>query len=217
MRTETAAEGTTPLAPWGRWDRASLWLILVLASLYTLVVTAFITASLVSSLSAGTQHLTLAVQGDTLPAEADSGSARILDGGYDTASIEVGGLTGGTTALLTTGQVIMGIAQVLVGLSFVYLAWRLLRARPFLKSLTTAFLVAGCALALGGIVAQGLIGIGEWQAIAELGSDLGNEASFWPFVLTLRPEPVIFGFGLLIVGSAFEYGQRLTRATDGLV
>jgi len=40
---------------------------------------------------------------------------------------------------------------------------------------------------------------------------------FWPMAFSGDLSPIGFGLALLIVASAFEYGERLTRQTDGLV
>jgi len=98
----------------------------------------------------------------------------------------------------------------------VYLSWRLLRAKPFKKSLTVVFITAGAALMIGNILSIGFDSFGRVLLVSEL---LGDEkiGGFWPMAVQADLAPIGFGLALLIVACAFEYGERLTRETDGLV
>ena len=206
---------TPILAPWGKWDKLSLQLILGGVALYAIGALAWGVVTIVSTIASGSRELTLPVTG-SLPAEASDGTATLIDGGYESAWVSVSGLTPLTSGLLVSGMIIGVVAQVLVAASFVYLAFRLLRRRPFLKSLTWAFICAGAALLLGSLISQGLAGFGSWLVAAELGSSSGA-GDFWPMALSIDLGPIGFGFALMLVGSAFEYAQKLSRETEGLV
>jgi len=203
------------LAAWGKWDKLSLQLILVGVALYALGVLAWGTISIVAMLASGNRELTLAASGD-LPAAASAGTATLVDGGYESAWVSVTDLAPVTSGLLTAGTIIGVVTQVLVAATFVYLAFRLLRRRPFMKSLTWAFITSGAALLLGSLIAQGLTGFGSWLVATELGStpDAGD---FWPMAISVDLGPIGFGFALMLVGSAFEYAQKLSRDVEGLV
>jgi len=204
---------TPALATWGGWDRAALQLILVGAVIYALVVTVGGIAGLIGELSSGERTVSLFVE-QSLPASATGGAATIVDGGYETATVTVAALEPITAGLLTTGGVIGFITQLLVAASFVYLAWRLLRREPFLRSLTWTFIVAGAVLLIGTILGQAASGFGSWLVVTELND--GAEG-FWPMVMKFDPAPVGLAFILMLVGCAFEYGQKLTHETRGLV
>jgi hypothetical protein len=203
------------LAPWSRWDRLAIWMMFVGACVVAVLTLVVGVGAIASELASGTRHVTLLTE-QPLPAEASDGTATLVDGRFETARAELADLGSGTQALLTIGSALGVLVQASVALSFAYLAWRLLRAKPFLSSLTTAFVVAGAALAVGGLVAQFVTGFGQWNAVLELGSDVASDA-FWPLAMELDPAPIGLGFALLIVSSAFQYGERLTRETDGLV
>ena len=205
----------TVVAPWGKWDKISLQLILVGVSCYALFVLAFSTVLIVQSLVSGDRLLSLPVD-QPLPAEADAGTATLLDGRLESARVYVTDLTPATTALIDIGFIVGVLTQVVVAASFVYLAFRLLRRRPFMKSLTWTFVVAGAVLLLGSLISQVLSGFGSWLVAAELGSTPDGD-SFWFWSFSVDPAPLGFGFALMLVGSAFEYAQKLSRETEGLV
>ena len=206
---------TPVVAPWGKWDRISLQMILAGGIVYALVVLIVGTVGVVAELVSGTRTLTLPVDVE-LPAAADSGTATLLHGSFDSAVVTVAELTPASAGLLTAGALIGVVTQLLVAASFVYLAWRLLRREPFLRSLTWAFIGAGAVLLIGTILAQALSGFGGWLVVTELGTSPEGE-SFWPMAMNVDLTPVGLAFVLMLVGCAFEYGQKLSRETAGLV
>lgn len=212
---QTATGKTPAIAPWGRWDRIGMWLILGGSIVYALVVLASGISRLVYQLATRTWSGSLIVGGD-LPASADAGTATLIRGSYESASVTLGDLSDWAFGVLTTGLVFSVITGAIVALAFVYLSWRLLRAKPFKKSLTFTFCTAGAALLLGSILSLGFEAFGRMIAITEL---LGNDITtgFWPIAFTGDLTPIGFGLALLIVACAFEYGERLSRETDGLV
>ena len=211
-RDETDAPA---LASWGIWDKLALQAILVGVAIYALIVLISGVVMIVSSLASGDRQLSLAVDGD-LPADASTGAATLLDGHYESAWVSVTDLGPLSSSLLTVGLIVNVVAQVLVAASFVYLAFRLLRRRPFMKSLTWVFVTAGAALLIGSLVSQGLTGLGSWMVAGELGSTPGSD-DFWVMAISIDLAPLGFGFALMLVGSAFEYAQKLSRETEGLV
>lgn len=199
---------------WGKWDKLSLQLILAGVVIYAVVVLIAGIVDIVMSLASGDRLLSLTIN-EPLPTGVDTGTATLLDGRLDSARVYVTDLTPITTGLLDAGLIVGVITQVLVAASFAYLAFRLLRRRPFMKSLTWSFLAAGAVLLIGSIVAQALTGFGSWLVATELGSNPDND--FWQMSFTVDVAPLGFGFALMLVGSAFEYAQKLSRDTEGLV
>ena len=199
---------------WGKWDKLSLQLILAGVVIYAVVVLIAGIVDIVMSLASGDRLLSLTIN-EPLPTGVDTGTATLLDGRLDSARVYVTDLTPITTGLLDAGLIVGVITQVLVAASFAYLAFRLLRRRPFMKSLTWSFLAAGAVLLIGSIVAQALTGFGSWLVATELGSSPDND--FWQMSFTVDVAPLGFGFALMLVGSAFEYAQKLSRDTEGLV
>jgi len=199
---------------WGKWDKLSLQLILAGVVIYAVVVLIAGIVDIVMSLASGDRLLSLTIN-EPLPTGVDTGTATLLDGRLNSARVYVTDLTPITTGLLDAGLIVGVITQVLVAASFAYLAFRLLRRRPFMKSLTWSFLAAGAVLLIGSIVAQALTGFGSWLVATELGSNPDND--FWQMSFSVDVAPLGFGFALMLVGSAFEYAQKLSRDTEGLV
>ena len=199
---------------WGKWDKLSLQLILAGVVIYAVVVLIAGIVDIVMSLASGDRLLSLTIN-EPLPTGVDTGTATLLDGRLNSARVYVTDLTPITTGLLDAGLIVGVITQVLVAASFAYLAFRLLRRRPFMKSLTWSFLAAGAVLLIGSIVAQALTGFGSWLVATELGSSPDND--FWQMSFSVDVAPLGFGFAFMLVGSAFEYAQKLSRDTEGLV
>jgi hypothetical protein len=205
----------TPAIAWPKWDRVGLWILLVASALVAVASVASNATRIVTRLASG--HFILGLEVTVpLPPEADAGTATIVNGNYETARVEVSGLSTGTEALLIIGDAVGLLTQTAVAVAFTYLAWRLLRHRPFITSLTTMFIISGAILALGSIISQFLIGFGSWNVVTELTTGRALDG-FWPLVMRLDPAPIALGFGLLLVASAFEFSARLGRDLDGLV
>ena len=207
-------EPPTALA-WSRLDRFSLRAILGGGIIVAALIAVAGCSSIIGELASGHRSVRL-IADRPLPAAADAGAATILDGRYDTALVTVGDLAPVSAGLLTAGSIIMLVSQLLVAASFVYLAWRLLRREPFLRSLTWAFIGAGAVLLVGTLVGGSLRGFGGWLVAAELGGNADDD-SFWPLAMSLDLGPVGLAFVLMLVGCAFEYAQKLSRETAGLV
>jgi hypothetical protein len=203
------------IAPWGKWDKASLQAIFGAGALYGLLVLVVSAVGVISELVTGERLLTLPVS-QPLPSAADSGPAVLSDGHFETATALVSNLSAGTSALLTTGSIVGALSNLLVIAAFLYLVWRLLRREPFQRSLTWIFVTAGAVLMFGSIIGQAISGIGTVQAMSELGSTVDAD-SFWPVAFTFDGAPLGLGLVLLLVGAAFEYAQKLSTETRGLV
>lgn len=203
------------LAPWNKWDKASLQAIFGVGAVYGVLVFVISAVSVISELVTGQRLLTLPVS-QPLPAAADSGPAVLLDGSFETATALVSNLSASSSVLLTLGSIVGAVSNLLVIGAFLYLVWRLLRREPFQRSLTWTFVTAGAVLMLGSIIGQSLTGFGTMQAMSELGSTVDAD-SFWPIAFTFDGAPLGLGLVLLLVGSAFEYAQKLSAETRGLV
>lgn len=206
---------STNRQPRRRGDRAGIGLLLAGAVAAAGVVLWSGIGRLAEQLSTGTWRGELVV-GGALPAAADRGPAALLAGHYETAAVTVGVLGPLAFGLLTTGLVLFVVTAATVVVAFAYLGVRLLLEKPFRRSLTVAFSVAGVALVVGSMLGAGFDSAGSMLVIAELGSP-GAAGDFWPMAVRGNAAPIGIGFALLIVAHAFEHGERLSRETDGLV
>jgi hypothetical protein len=153
-----------------------------------------------------------------LPEGIGGGTATLIEGAYDSAAVSASGLSAGVVTLLTVARGFGLLTTAAVAWSVAWLAWKLLRGRPFAASVGNALATAGGALALGGLLSQGLGGFGSWIAIEELLGDVSADAdSFFPLVMGFDPAPLGYGFAMMLIALAFERGRRLQQDTDGLV
>lgn len=111
-------------------------------------------------------------------------------------------------------DVIGGIAIGLITASFAYVLWRVAQRRPFHRTTHVAALVAGCAIAFGSLLSQGIGGLGRMIAADELGPSLGGVTEIG---FLFEPLPIVVGFGVLALAYVFRAGERLQRDTEGLV
>jgi hypothetical protein len=200
-----------------RGDRGGLWIILVLASAYALVV---LVTGVISALDYGPVFAGgptgLAVLADAaLPTTALDGTATLLDGSFTTASLTVEGLGTGAVTLLVSANIVASLTELILIGAVIFLSIRLLRHRPFLRSVTVAAIIAAATVIIGGITSQTLHGIAQMQVVSELTNDIRSTALLPGF--SLDPTPFAVGFGLAVVATAFQVAERLQLDTDGLV
>ena len=195
--------------------RIVVWAFFVFACVAGLFTLVFGLTGAITSLATGSTPLTLALD-HSLPAAADRGSAAIVGGGYDSASILVSDLDAGTVVLATVARIAGILTQAAIAASVAVLAWRLLRGRTFRRSLSLTITFMGALLVIGGLVSGGVGVLASWMAADQLnGNSTGG--GFWPMVGTVDGTPLGIGVCLLLVGLAFEYGERLQHDTEGLV
>lgn len=84
------------------------------------------------------------------------------------------------------------------------------RATPFHRLLYPVLLTTGALMAIGGILAAGLDGLGRMIA----GGDLGEP---YEMAFELQMGPWAFGFVVLVAAFVVRAGQRLQRDSEGLV
>jgi len=196
-------------------SRVTVLIFLALAIAAGLFALIFGLGGVVASLTSGTTPLTLSLD-HALPAAADRGSASIVSGGYDSASVVVSGLDSGTVALATIARIAGVLTQAAIAASIALLAWRLLRGRAFRRSLSLIVAISGAILLIGGLLSSGLGVLAAWMTADQLNGSRTLEG-FWPIIGTVDGTPLGIGVCLLLVGLAFEYGERLQRDTEGLV
>ena len=120
----------------------------------------------------------------------------------------------GALWLFAIADVVGGIAIGLVTASFAYVLWRIAQRRPFHHTSQVAALVAGCAIAFGSLISQGLAGLARMMTADELGAALGGVTQVG---FLFEPLPIVVGFGVLALAYVFRTGERLQRDTEGLV
>jgi len=168
----------------------------------------------VFELAEGTTTTELVVSG-ALPAAADRGDATLESGAYETAIVEVSDLSAGTDALVALARAATVLTGTAVAVSIAVLCWSLLRQRTFGPGLSRTVTVGGAVVLITGILGIGLGTLGSWMVADELNG--GGSDGFWPIRAAVDGSPIWIGVVMMLIGLAFEYGERLQRDTAGLV
>jgi hypothetical protein len=194
--------------------RGVIWAVLAISLLVGAVTLATGAVTTVDSIASNSIRLSLVAE-QTLPAAADRGESHIVEGAYETAGVLVTDLPVGIAALASAASIVQILTQVAVAACGALLAWRLLRKQLFRRSLSITVTLAGAALLTGGIFSQGFGSLAAAMAAGDLNG--GQHPGFWPIAGRIDGTTLFFGLVLLLVGLAFEYGERLQRDTEGLV
>lgn len=142
-----------------------------------------------------------------------TGAPRILNGEFTAATASVAGLSTGVRILFAAGAGVGALVFVALALSVAYLCGRLYKGNPFGTSVTRTFWFAAGALAIGGLLSQGMLGFSTRLALDELRLDPVQ----FPLEMHFDLLPIVAGLALLLVASAFQLGERMQHDTKGLV
>lgn len=198
-------------------ERTGLLVIQFLAIVFAAVMLGAGAIAVATALGSESVELALPASA-TLPAgtigDPDAvGVPRILDGAFSTATVSIADLGAAPRTLVALGAGFAVLTQVAIALAIAYLCWRLYKGNPFVASVTRAVWLAAASLAIGSLLSQALLGFASWTAI----DDLRLDAAAFPLELSIDLVPILAGLALLLIASAFEFGERLQRDTEGLV
>lgn len=201
-----------------RWERRSArgltWTVLVGAVGWGLLATVAGIVTVLAQLVQDRFDLTLLA--DTpVPDAASGGTARLVDGSFDTAEVTVTGLSALPRFLLTLEGATAVATTLLVSATVAYFCWGVLRRRPFSRPVFALVALVGYALLLGTILGQGFGGLGRMIAAGELNG--AGADGFWPLATVVDLGPAGTGLVLLVAAGAISIGQRMQRDTDGLI
>lgn len=149
----------------------------------------------------------------------------IAASGYQSVWIEVMGLPEASRWLFYLELALPLLAGLAISVAVTWLAFALIRERPFARAFPTAIGIAAIAVMVAGLGSQFAGAFARTSVIDYLGSQhlTGHDASVAPadvfsyFSLTLDLAPVGWAFGLALVAAAFQIGTRLQRESDLLV
>ncbi|AYF97658.1 hypothetical protein [Protaetiibacter intestinalis] len=202
-------ETTSAPAEVSRVDRVAIWLILAIGALGGGFIAGlgFVTA-VFRILDPARYPVSLLAD---VPVDGGPGIVQVHG---DSIVVNADGLAPGTVWALAAGDFFEALTIALVTASFAYVLWRVAQRRPFHRTVQAAALVAGFSLALGGILSQGIGGLGQMMAATDLEPTLGDIV-MPGFLFT--PTPFVVGFGVMALAYVFRTGTRLQRETEGLV
>jgi len=192
--------------------RGIIWVVFGIAVLAGLAVLAVGIGSIVATLASGQLATQLSVEQD-LPDAASAGTATLLAGSYETARVLVSDLTPAAVTVSLTARVFGLLSQVAIAASFALICWSVVRSAPFRRSLSLTVTLSGAVVLIAGLLSAALGVFSSWL-IAE---QLNGSSEWWPIAATTDPGFLLFGFGLMFVGLAFDHGVKLQRETAGLV
>ena len=195
--------------------RLVVWVCLAAAMLVGGITLVVGVTEIVNGLVTNKTALTLIADRPLPAAEASSSGSRIIEGNFETAHVIVTDLPFGISVLAAAAALADVLTRVAIPTLIALLSWRLLRGAVFARSLSLVAVVAGGALLIGGFFSQGLGSFAAAMAAADLNGPGGR--GFWPLAGRLDFTTIVTGLILLLVGLAFEYGERLQHDTEGLV
>ena len=198
-----------------RSTRVVVWLCLAAAVLVGGITLVVGLTEIVSGLVNNRTALTLIADRPLPAAEASSSGSRIIEGSFETAHVIVADLPFRISALVAAATLVDVLTRGAIASLVAILSWRLLRGAVFARSLSLVAVFAGGALLIGGVLTQGFGSLAAMMTAADLNGPGGR--GFWPLAGRLDFTTIITGLILLLVGLAFEYGERLQRDTEGLV
>ncbi|TFD54418.1 hypothetical protein E3T55_02980 [Cryobacterium frigoriphilum] len=196
-----------------RLERPILWTFFGAAIMVALISLTLGLIHLLTGLTSDRIPLTLTVDAP-LPAEADAGTATLVEGTFASASVLISGLSPLPVFLWALSSVVAMVTTAVICAAVAHLCWKLLRRRAFDRSVTRMALSVGFVLVLGSIIGGGFGGLGLMIATGELGAP---STPFWPLAVFLDLTPMMVGFVILLVAMVIEVGTRLQRDTEGLV
>lgn len=215
-----------PRAVISRGDRAGLWLTaggagaIAVFWVVALVITSIETLSEEPLAVPGMEIVNASTPAFTEPLAAIT-SAR-----YESAAVTVADAPSSTRWLIVAASLVAGLAIVGVCLALVWLCVRMLRLRPFGRSMTVALVTAAILIMVGGLGSQFLAAGARAELVQFLGPEAvgrvsaeqsGGAEHFMAYALSLDLAPLGIGLALAVVALAFQLGARMQRDTEGLV
>lgn len=208
------------------YERVILVAISALGVLFLSSLAYFAWVSLRQKLVDGVYTVTLGVSGDLLDKVPvpTTGTATVtgLFGGNEafvsTVMLNVTDLSAEATAMLIAGHVLSFVLYAVLVSSVIYLCIRLLRGRPFARSMTIAAVVVALALIVLGTASDVLTEVLRNTVQTEmLGDGMPPEPYSGGRSFSFPGGYLAAGLAVAVVALAFRIGDRVTRDTEGLV
>ena len=180
-----------------------------LAAFWGITVTIIGVVGAVNTLTADAVTMPQPVSVDITP--GPSGSLQILEGSYRSADIVVTGVTDVVRALLVSGMILDVIMHLALVFGIIMLCVSLVRGRPFIPAMVRTLVFMAFALVICGMLSSGLLGFANMEVASAL------DRPEFPIVAELDFTSALVGIALALVATAFKFGERLQRDTEGLI
>lgn len=208
------------------YERVILVAISALGLLYLAFLAYFTWRSLQQKLVDGIYWFELGVQGDLLPSIPipTTGTATVSGFGdpsritVNSVDVNVSDLSAGSTALMIATHVTAFLLYAVLVSAVIYLCVRLLRGRPFARSMTIAAVVVAVALIVLGSATDVM---GEYLRNGIQSEILGTGTPPEPFSggssFSFPGGYLMAGLAVAALALAFRIGENVQRDTEGLV
>ncbi|WP_167137967.1 hypothetical protein [Diaminobutyricimonas sp. TR449] len=195
-------------------ERLSLVLFAVLAGVYGIAATVTAVTAFIEVVGGTEATVTLSTE-YPVPPDAAVGTATVLSGNFDSATVVVSALDWLSRAFLGGGILVTALMHLTIAATIVYLCLGLVRGRPFARPMTWLLATTSNVLILGGLIGAGLTIAGQFSIASQLDPDPAE--TVFPMAGYADLAPLVVGVALAAAAAAFELGERLQRDTEGLV
>lgn len=195
-------------------DRVALWVLAAGTALVMVGLSVVAAMNLIRIATNTAADLTLPVD-LPLPAEAQAGTATVVDGALTQATVLAADLTPDTIGLLTAGAALTWASYLCVAGAFLFVLVSMLRDRPFARTLRIALVAAAVSVTVLGLGGGFLTSIGTADAAIELSGNV----ELHPYLLELSVSltPLVAGFVLLTGALLIQIGERMQHDTERLI
>lgn len=207
------------------YERVILVGISALGVLYLAQLAWFTWISLRQKLVDGIYTFELGVSGDLLEtiAAPTTGTATVSGwtGSNDllisSVMVNVSGLSEGTTALIVWSHILSFVLYAVLISSVIYLCIRLLRGKPFARSMTVAAVVVALALIVLGTTSDYIVEVLRNTIQHEILGPVPPKPFSGGTSFSFPANYLMAGLAVAALALAFRIGDRVTRDTEGLV
>jgi hypothetical protein len=209
----------TEMKQLGLGDRIALRILIVIAGTVSAVAIWWTVFSLRQKLVDGVVFYTFQLDRETTSVPfPDFGSAHILSA-YQSSdvSIQVTGLSDGVVALVVLQHVLGLLLVGAIAGAFILLCLKLLRSKPFVRSMTITLMVLSIVFLVLGTSSELLETLTRNLVREEITGGRSDTPIGGTWSWSISGFWFVAGLGLAAIAGAFQLGERMQRDTEGLV
>lgn len=147
--------------------------------------------------------------------DAASGTARIVSGEFDRASLSVAGIESWPRIALAVSLALTSLCSAAIAATVVALCLGILSGRPFVRSVTWVLTTASLVLIAGSVLGALFDTMAMFSIVEALNPDPFD--TVFPFQSEYDFTALLIGLVFGAVATAFQLGQKMQRDTEGLV
>ena len=201
-------------------DRAGVWIIGLGAALVATLHVVGLAASGREILGSGPLTVRNLALGNSGTPQFATSSPEITGASYETATVTVAQAPTSARWLLWGEVAATSLAAVGIALALAWLCVRVIRYRPFGRSVTLALFTTAVLVMVGGVLTDVLGAMGRAELVSALGTSVlsgDHGEGLLTMAMNVSLAPIGIGLAIGVLGAAFEVGARLQRDTEGLI